>query len=463
MKKYLAVIFGGLFLLALTLSAYAEVKISGELRERGRYQKNTKLNDDSKTDDNAYYDSRVRLGIDAKVSDKLQGFVELQYDKENENWGTFKTEPVSTETKTVTSTDTSTPPKTSTGSVTVNHTDVTGGDDPKATGLFGEGNRLQSRNFSGIRQAWILYKFDMGVPAGIKVGHQLLALSHGQFFDHTKWGDDAIVFFMDPTKDLHIGLLTAKFDEGNTALGANDDVDGYVGLAVYKLGDAGNVGANLAYVRASKDASVRLLETETPLAGNKFNFYNLGLHGTNKVGPVGLKWEGDLQFGKMGDSKFKGYGLMADVDYKIDPVTIVVGGAYGSGNKEDSTDIKAFVTSLGHDPHYTFVYEYFVPSAMGKTGTGIANTTYLKAGVKVAPTKQLSINADGYYLRASETSSGIDKELGFEIDAGLSYKLADNLTYSIKAGYLAPGDYYKDTLGHDDAAYAVDHALVLSF
>lgn len=471
MKKYLSVIFGVLFLLAFTLSAYAEVKIGGELRERGRYQKNKSLNDDLKTDDHAYYDTRIRLGIDAKVSDKIQGFIEVQYDGENENWGTYTQSDISKDqTVTVTGTTTTgTTTTTTTGTGTVKSYDVTGGDNAKATGLFGEGNKLQSRNFSGIRQAWVLYKFDIGVPAGIKVGHQLLALSHGQFFDHQKWGDDAIVFFMDPTKELHIGLLTAKFDEGGTALGdKGDDVDGYVALMTYKLDNANTIGANLTYVRASENASVRLLGTETPLAGSKFNFYNLGLHGTNKLGPVGLKWEGDIQSGKLGDSKFKGYGLMVDADYKVGPATIVLGGAYGSGPKEGSTNIDAFVTSLGADPHYTFVYEYFVPSAMSATkkdatNTGIANTTYLKAGVKYAATKALAINADGYYLTATKTPSGVDKSLGFEIDAGLSYKLADNLTYSVRAGYLAPGDYYKDTLGHDDAAYAIDHALVLSF
>ena len=170
------------------------------------------------------------------------------------------------------------------------------------------------------------------------------------------------------------------------------------------------------------------------------------------------------QFGKLGDTtKFKGYGIMADANYKAGPATIVFGGAYGSGNKEGSTDIDALVTSLGHDPHYTFIYEYFVPSAMGAKGTGIANTTYLKAGVKYAATKDLSVDATGFYLRASKTPSGVSKALGMEADLGITYKLAANLAYVVKAGYLAAGDYYKDTTGHDDAAYAVDHFLLVSF
>lgn len=468
MKKYLIAIFGGLFLLALTLSAYADVKLQGELRERGRYQKNRSLSNDTKTDDHAYYDTRIRLGVNADVAKNIKGFIELEYDVENENWGTY-TESKLTTTDTLTVTTKNTAGTTlGTGSVTDSNYDVTAGDNAKATGLFGEGNRLQSRNFSGIRQAYILYTFDMGVPAGIKVGHQLLALSHAQFFDHTRWGDSAIVFFMDPNKSTHIGLLTIKFDEGGTALGTNgDDVDGNVALMTYKLNKTDTIGANLTWVRGSKDASVRLLGTEVLLAGAKFNFYNVGLHGTHKIGSVGLKWEGDMQSGKLGDAKFKGYGVWADATMPVGGVTLVLGGAMGTGFKSGSSDIDAFVTSLGAEPHYTFVYEYFVPSALGAVSTGIANTTYGKVGAKFAASKSVSIDIDAYYLRATKTASGVSKALGTEIDGKITYKISDSLSYTIVGGYLAPGKFYEysgsPTKGKKDSAYAVDHALVLKF
>ncbi|MBI5199598.1 MAG: hypothetical protein HZA09_06255, partial [Nitrospirae bacterium] len=310
MKKYLIAFFGGLFLIALTLSAYADVKVQGELRERGRYQKNRLLSSTSKTDDYAYYDTRIRLGVNADVAKNIKGFIEMEYDLENENWGTFTEAKTSTTTDKYTVTTKDTLGTTlGTGDISVSRYGVTAGDDAKATGLFGEGNRLQSRNFSGIRQAWILYTFDMGIPAGFKVGQQLLALSHSQFFDHTKYGDGAVVFFMDPSKSSHIGLLTIKFDEGSTALGTNgDDIDGNVALMTYKLNKTDTVGANITWVRGSKDASVRLLGTETLLAGSKLNFYNVGLHGTHNIGSVGLYLEGDMQSGKLSTSKFKGYG-----------------------------------------------------------------------------------------------------------------------------------------------------------
>ena len=468
MKKYLIAIFGGFFLLALTLSAYADVKLQGELRERGRYQKNRSLNSSVKTDDHAYYDTRIRLGVNANVAKNIKGFIEIQYDGENESWGTY-TESKLTTTDTLTVTTKSTTGTTlGTGSVTDSNYDVTAGDTAKATGLFGEGNRLQSRNFSGIRQAWILYTFDIGVPAGLKVGHQLLALSHNQFFDHTKLGDGAVVFFMDPSKATHIGLLTIKFDEGGTALGTDgDDVDGNVALMTYKLNKTDTVGANLTWVRGSKGASVRLLGKETPLAGSKFNFYNVGLHGTHKIGSVGLKWEGDMQSGKLGTSKFKGYGVWADASMPLGGVTLVLGGAMGSGPKSGSSNIDTFVTSLGGDPHYTWMYEFFVPSAAGATGTGIANTTYGKVGAKFAASKAVSINLEGYYLRATKTSSGVSKALGTEIDGQITYKISDSLSYYIRGGFLAPGKFYEastsGTGGKKDAAYGVDHAFVLKF
>ncbi|MBI5198562.1 MAG: hypothetical protein HZA09_00905, partial [Nitrospirae bacterium] len=203
------------------------------------------------------------------------------------------------------------------------------------------------------------------------------------------------------------------------------------------------------------------------LAGSKFNFYNVGLHGTHKIGSVGLKWEGDMQSGKIGTSKFKGYGLWADAGIPLGSATVVAGVAMGSGPKSGSANIDTFVTSLSGDPHYTMLYEYFVPSAAGAVYTGIANTTYGKVGAKFAASKAVSIALDGYYLRATKTSSGVSKALGNEIDGKISYKISDSLEYYIWAGYFAPGKFYEATTsgtgGKKDAAYAVDHALVLKF
>jgi hypothetical protein len=63
--------------------------------------------------------------------------------------------------------------------------------------------------------------------------------------------------------------------------------------------------------------------------------------------------------------------------------------------------------------------------------------------------------------------SSIDDEYGWEIDLGMSYKLLDNLTYKVEAGYFAAGDFFKDVadnLGTDeDDLYLLSHTLKMTF
>ena len=101
-----------------------------------------------------------------------------------------------------------------------------------------------------VLEAWIQHKFNMGVPAGIKVGHMPLKLGNGLFFDHSKFGDDAIMFFVNPTKELHVALLTAKFTEGTTT--AADDADAYIALMTYTSGKT-SVGADFTYIDDSRN------------------------------------------------------------------------------------------------------------------------------------------------------------------------------------------------------------------
>ncbi|MEW6110197.1 MAG: alginate export family protein [Nitrospirota bacterium] len=384
----------------------------------------------------SYYDQRVRLSIDAQISPNVQGYVQLE-----SNSGT-------TDTWTWGSSDFN----------------------KKPTDLH-------------ILQAWILYKGSglFGFPAGLKIGHMPLALSEKQFFDHTKFGDDAVVFFMDPTKDLHIGLLTIKAVEGSTR-DNTDDADVYVALTTYKLANVGTLGANYTYVNWP-DAAL--------------SFQNLGLHSNGKVAGLTYKAELDIQFGKIFDgttseAKFRGLGFMAGLGYEINPVNIRAAFGYGTGDDDPfDNKVKEFQTVLGNDIHYSFVYEYMVSSsafnqiisqASGSgistdgRATGLANTTYYNLGVDYSPMKDLKLSLDGFILRASKIPDGLDmsKTIGWEVDARASYQIAKNLNYSIIAGYFQPGKFYDpgswispeeaDSLSVDKKGVpAFMHALTLSF
>jgi len=193
-KKYLAILLGVVFVLGFAASAFAihaeipaesqatvakgstQITIGGDIRVRGEYQDNTTTLQSGNNDHITFYDQRIRLSLNAQVTPNTTGFVMIE-----------------------------------------------AADGKQSTGYAWGGNNVPSQGAVGIYQygdskrgelnlleAWIQYKGSglLGIPAGIKVGHMPLALGNKMFFDHTLFGDDAIVLFADPTKEMHIVALT---------------------------------------------------------------------------------------------------------------------------------------------------------------------------------------------------------------------------------------------------------------
>jgi len=457
---------------AVIAKGKTQITLGGELRFRGMYGSNLKVKDkDSYSYDTtttgkntAYYDYRVILNMEAKVSPNTTGYVELQsgtFDTDNVNWGS-----------------------------------AIGG----ARGNYPMGNTKESN--VTIRQAWIQYQGSglLGVPAGFKVGRQLIKLGYGLFFDHTYFGDDAILVFVQPLKELTIAAHTIKFREGNATL--NDDSTAYGILAAY-AGKGFGLSADVTYVDDQnlrgyylrKKNNFFAVEDYFPtnnitdydsLEDYKIHLWNFGLRGNvDDIAGTGLNFRADVEFqtGKLDaptghDPKFKGWAALAGLDYKFKaiPLTLTAEYAIGSGNDKDfdvtKDNIKAFITALGQEQHYTFVYEYLAPSACNfgtNARTGLCNTQYVKLGGSYDITKDINAQLYGYWLRAVEdvAINGYtekDKDLGWEVDAKVTYQIDKGLKYWVEGGYFWPGDAYKLPGGKDaDDAWAVRHGIQLNF
>jgi hypothetical protein len=441
LKKFLAILLGAIFVLSFAASAFAihaeipsetqavvakgatQITIDGELRTRGWYLNNI-TSDRAPADvgSSAYYDERIRLSVDAKVSPNVEGYVQLESGSGQKDlyvWGNFNSK-------------------------------------PNASPDF--------------LQAWILYSGQglFGFPSGVKIGHMPLYLGQKEFFDHSKFGDDAIVFFMLPTKELEIDLLTIKFagdgnglflptfpgvDPKGAAFGSKydntDDLDGYVGIVTYKMDPNNTFGLNYTYLN---------------LSDLRFSHQDLGLTGSGNIAGLGYSATFDIQFGKVGDTKFKGWAAQAGLSYMLDPINLRAKFAYGSGPDQDSNDDKQFETYLGADQHYTLVYDYNLITTTGRQYSGLSNTTYYNLGADFAATKDLKASLDGYIIRASKTADGVSKDAGWEADAKVSYNIAKNLTYVAEAGYFKAGSFYEDSgLGEKKGATVLKHTLTLSF
>lgn len=442
MKKLASIILSAVFVLSFAASAFAihaeipsetqaavakgatQVTLGGAIRVRGWYfNHDDGSHNPADVSSGAYYDERVRLSVDAKVTPDVEGRVQLESDTNNSLgtigkssdkyiWGNFNSKPA----------------------------DLT------------------------IREAWVMYKGTglLGFPAGLKIGHMLLALGNKVFFDHTHFGDDALVLFALPSKDIEADLLTIKFAEGNKLIN-NDDVDGYVGVVSYNIDDKNNIGLNYTYLNHSGSTDP---SAQNPLglpAG--FSLQNLELAGHGNISGLGYKYSADVQFGKWAkDTDASGYAVDLGLNYMLDPVNVRASFAYGSGPSTDTGKHKQFQAFLGDDQHFTLIYDYQLNTAAGGRDTGIMNTTYYNLGIDVPLARGLKASLDGYILRASEpTFAGQSKNVGTEIDGRIKYQLAKNLVYQIDAGYLHAGDFYKDMDPSAKSPVILRHLIELSF
>lgn len=457
MRKFIFIALAVLLLLSLTALAYAEepqIKLGGRILVRGWYFNGVDIIGASylpannghqtiggedvefNTEAASLYTTNAYLTIDAKVTDNLQAYMELET-CDNQTLG--------------------------------------------VSGLYKWGTQ-DSKPVADLyfRQLWIQYTGSglLGVPAGVKIGHQLLTLGEKQFLNHERFGDDAIVLFVQPTKELNIAAILGKLYEGTYALNT-DDTDLYTILATYKLDKDNTLGINYSYINNS------MLD---------LTFQNLGLHANGLIaGALTYAAEFDTQFGHVFDKDspvtgydqltFKGWGFMAKAGYKIDPVNLRASFAIGSGDNDDSdSNIREFQFTGGSDAvsplarfvHYTQIYERTVRTSAREQvlggdlvrNSGIANTTYYNLGADLMATKDLNLSLDGFIIRATKSWPDVEgaKSIGSELDLKGSYKITKNFTYFVEAGAFWPGNFYGDTFGIDDSNVTqVIHGINLTF
>jgi hypothetical protein len=439
-RKYLAIVLGTLFILSFAFTAFAaspEITLGGKIMVRGWYFDNVTADySPGNAESQAFYTTDASITIDAKVSDNVRGFMEL----ETADWGNpFSGEYIW-------------------GRDTYNG--------KPSTDLF-------------FRQLWISYTGSglLGVPSGIKVGHMPLSVGEKQFINHERFGDDAILVWTDPTKEFHIAVATAKLIEGypssiNLFTNHSEDLDAYCILATYLLDKDNTVGLNYTLLRS--DGLGKWLSPVDTLY-----FQNIGAHANGKISGLTYAAEFDFQFGKAegtsgGDVKFRGYGIFAKAGYMIDPVNLRASFAYGSGNDKTDSRNEEFQTLMGpgyigplsRDINYTQIYERTIRTtaqrqffAMGDDiNTGIANTTYYNLGVDVNPIKEVSMSLDGFIIRATDNPNG-SKTAGSELDFKGTYKFAKNLSYFVEAGTFWPGNFYPDK----KTVTQVVHGISLTF
>lgn len=464
---------------ASVASGDTQVTLSGEIRVRYDWR-HVGFNSNDSQSETAYMNERIRLGIEAKMSPNTTGMIQL----------TSETDPAQADRDNMIG-----------GGTTNGTANVSGFDQSEATGLFSKflngGNELKGQ--IAIRQMWIMHQGTglLGIPAGIKVGHMPIILGSGLFLDHSYYGDDGIIFFMMPVKELEIDLVgldlaNGYFSTGTAATVTKSNHDnGYAFIANYKASPTTGVSFDTTYV---DDQNIGDLSGAMGVYPD-IHMWNFGLRGKTEVEGFRLKVDGEAQVGQLRqlatqNIDFKGYALQAGAGYTLDPVKLDLEFGYGSGDSgKHSRDINTFVTSQGPestfgDPYRgvgiqggiqgPYVYNYRTINAAGETFGGLANTWYVRLGGDTDLTKDLNFDAALFYLRAVDaiTSQNVGlynllanpltgaadpfsasnvnnsgykakKDIGEEVDARLTYKIDKGLITWVEGGYLWAGDFWR--------------------
>jgi hypothetical protein len=460
MKKFCLLLALGL-VLAFSAAAFAvDVKFSGSFFVAGMYQDKTSFMKGAGTDEGgpstAFFYQRLRLQMDFIVSPGLK--LITRADVMKRAWGAARSAP---------------------GTAL----------DREAAYTVGEGENI------GFDWAYIEYvspigMFDVGYqddgPWGTIFGDNSIPAGLISWFAGSEKGGVAlqIVKLKDQSK-------TAKF--ASTA--ADNDTTKLHAAFFYKWqrGEAGLLGV---YYR---DASNRL-----PAAGELMgNIYSLQPYAIVNFGPVKIQAEVQYAWGTIKAETFPGpFGqdlkidnLIGWIDATADFKRFYFGAsfAYVAGNdwSKFATDgkVKGGFLNGGMEWNPTLLLfnnerTYWAGAIPGNAGsttnnnaiaatfgiddTGMYNAWFFQGRAGIRPSAKLDIVASVSYAKAdSKTWEGnllgfpdfVSDVYGTEIDVVGTYKITNNLSYMLGAGYLFTGDYFK---GFDPAANVRNNYILIN-
>lgn len=453
MKKLMLAALVGLMVIATAGVAAAEITVGGSMEMRYDLWNNLDLNrnlnqNTTTTQTQNFFADRILLNVDAKITEGLEAFVEM---------------------------DTTTNGKVDERLAGAQSTDLTA----KDSALNYQGERL------AVRQAWINFMIP-GLPVGLKVGHQPLALGHGITLDSHRYGQDAILLYSKPIDQLLLAGVYVKALENSSGapavLNGNEhkDVDVWAALANYTW--APNNTAGLFYLYAHDGTNVPGVADNTGATMAVARLHWVGLSADGALGPVTYKAEVDYQDvngqrhtdtenGEQGVNN--AWAGLLGVGAKVAIVNVGAEAAYGTGTtgnarfgsqigSSTATGARTFATPYGATSYnYAFLYNDKIGQGTagvgsfnqggggglglgdGTGGFGLANTGYVKVTAAVNPMDKLGIDLAALYLRASAPSfPSQSRDLGWEVDAHAGYKIYDNLNLDVTGGVFIPGAWY---------------------
>jgi len=250
---------------------------------------------------------------------------------------------------------------------------------------------------------------------------------------------------------------------------ADDDFFALAGIYGFPGGSTGLLYYNLRY------ASPR------PVSNYKIQLHVLAPYVKAQFGPVYVESEVMYTFGKQKEFDTAGAGTDVDrsgwmaylkVQSALGPATI--GAQVGWNQGDDGSDLTKNKNGYGGggdwNPALILMNSDFATWKPGgnDTSNNDPKTNFLLYQVfgSYNPMPKLTVGAALTFVQKDKSlKDEVSKKVGTEFDVTATYKLYDNLSYMVGAGYLWAGDYWKGTnsanqIGND---YMLMNKLTLSF
>jgi len=429
MKKLLVVLLSLGLIVAFSMSASAaDVKFSGQYYVVGVYNDNLSLAGGDDAYSRAYIWNRARVQMVFKIADGLT--FTTRFDAFEKQWG---------------------------------NTNWSGGSQDKSNSakaaVAGGSPKLQEN--LEMEHGYVTFKTAMGQ---FQIGYQAADTWGTVFGDNP--GSRPRVKYILPVGPLTILAIYEKVFESDGSYqpgygpGTTDaDWDNYALAGVFKW-KGGNAGLLLKYID----------NCYTRVPGNYgVKMYAISPYVMATFGPVYVEGQVYYLGGKAKEYDNATYG--ADVDkeslaaYALAKVKLgpaFVGGQIGYSQGQDPNDkTKDTVgqsSSTAWNPTLIWGQANLNVWAMGGVKEPNKQNLLLYnvfGGFNVTP--KVKIEGAVSMMWADQTAAGVDKAYGTEIDVQASYKIYDNLTYLVGAGYLVAGDFYK---GAHNAETGDDYLLM---
>jgi hypothetical protein len=463
MKRFWLVLLSLGLVLAASASAFAlDVKFSGDFYVAGMYLDKTKLVQDTAADgpSTAFYYQRLRVRTDFVVSPGLT--LITRFDAMERIWGGQRSDPGKT-------------------SVTDS-----------------AGTRAENENIA-FDWAYINYVSPIGI---FEVG----LMEDGR--TGTVFGDSYTTSGRIRYYSIPFGPFTLKADitkvndqsdsavYSSTATDADDNKYGLEGVYTWKDGRAGMKVTYYDYSDNSPDPA------SVPAGKNyKKQYFLFTPYAVANIGPVALQAEVNYATGKVknyststADVDLTNLSAFLDATATFSPVYFGGTFAYISGTDPGNTGRQTGgVLNGGQDWNPCLImFNYYDRTNwvgnLGGYGTNVANVSsatsnggpmgtdpaaatapgawFGQGRIGVKPTADLDIVASVAYASADKKPVGVlSNTFGYEVDLTGTYKITNNLSYMLGAGYWFVGNYYKSNSDANELKndYMVINKLTLTF